>query len=604
MEMDILDLFMPMLRGSKDEYGRDIDPPLPLYIDRAMENRPFKSTSPLLQLPSDVLVIILSYVDSDSLGSLALVNSDCRQLARSRKFSNFCFDYSYAASGLLSLLVEEKATRDRSNNILGGIGGAVGPCIRRLTIATNPGWIKHLHDIDLSQEFNALEESVREERLARASDAFSKYQMRIESILSSRATLPHLELLDWEDKAPLQQSFFNALTTSSIQHLKLFRVSVKQEFEIFQPPVSYRWNLRTLNLNVHWDIRRKGEGGTSSLCTSLLRSCSHSLETLVWSEVMWETLTFGPDPTKVPRLEKLRNLGLKFLRFGDRRTVDTLLAPSLSVLDLKYCLDSLVAEALRSRGRILSLETLLFTLRNGSIDNYIEFLNANTQISKLSVFGGIADKEEGSYGNIPEEKILPVLSSSFHALKSLRLSWHESVNIIPDVALRIISELEGLEQVCLGAGCPVGWKHDWLVDHESIRNHLSHLPRLKKIAFTRDSYKNPLLPGENGHDTYYTDQFPASADMVAAGVDWGSGPEARVRVWEDGHKRRMVAEAEKYIASMPKLEWIFLGQYPMAVTKAAAGEEQKRHIAVLCDERDDCDTLLDRMFGWEGLFAD
>jgi hypothetical protein len=602
--MDILDLFMPMFHGSKDEYGKDIDPALPLSIDRAMENRPFKSTAPLLQLASDVLVIILSYVDSDSLSSLALVNSDCRQLARSRQFSNVCFDYSYAASGLISLLLEEKALRDRSNNILGGIGGAVGPCIRRLTVATNPGWIKHLHDIDLSEEFSALEKSVRDERLARASDAFSKYQMRIESLLSSRATLPHLELLDWEDRVPLQRSFFNGLTTSNIQHLKLFRVSVNQEFEILQPLVSHRWNLRTLNMDILWDIMRGGESGTSPLCTSLLRSCSHSLETLVWRELIREKFTFGFDPAKVPRLEKLRNLSLGFLRFSDRRTVDVLLAPSLSVLDLKYCDDSLVEEVLRSRGQIPSLETLLFTLQTKSVDNYFEFLKANTQISKLTVFGGIAHDKEESYGNVQEEKILPVLSSSFNTLKSLRLSWHERVNIIPDDALRIISKLEGLEQVCLGAGRQAGWKHDWLVDHESIRNHLSHLPRLKKIAFTRDSYKHQAFPGENNHETYYSDRFPAHEEMVASGVDWGSGEEAIVRVWEDVHKRRMVVEAEKYVTSMPKLEWIFLGQYPMAVIERAAGEEQKRHVVVLCDERDECITLLDRMFGWEGLAAD
>lgn len=603
--MDIFDVLMPMLSGSKDEYGKDIVPPLPLSVDRVMENRPFMSTAPLLQLASEVLAIILSYVDSDSLGNLALVNSDCRQLARSRQFASVCFDYSDAAQDLISLLLEEKFLRERSNNVLGGIGGAVGPCIRRLTVATNPGWVTCRHDIEASQKFNALEPSVRDDRLARASDAFSEYIRRIESVLSSRATLPHLELLDWEDRVPLQRSFFNGLTTSNIQHLKLFRVSVNEEFEVIQPPVSHRWNLRTLNMDIHWVIRRLGEGVISPLCSSLLRSCSHSLETLIWNQCIEEPWTFGSDPAKVPRLEKLRNLRLGFPWFGDRRTVDALLAPYLSVLDLKYCVrqDSLVDEALRSRGRIPSLEILLFSVQKRSIDNYLEFLKANTQISKLTVLGEIAHGTEGSYGDVQEEKILPVLSS-FNRLKSLRLSWNESVNIIPDVGLRMISALEGLEQVCLGAGCQVGWKYDWLVDHESIRNHLSNLPRLKKIAFTRDSYRNRIFLGENSHERYYTDRIPSHEEMVASGVDWGSREEVLVRVWEDGHKRRMVVEAEKYVASMPKLEWIFLGQYPMAVVRGAAGEDKERHVALLCDERDDCSTLLGRMFGWEGLGVD
>jgi hypothetical protein len=600
--MDILDLLMPVFRGSKDEYGKDIVPPLPLSVERVMENRPFKSTAPLLQLASEILGIILSYVDSDSLGSLALVNSDCRQLARSRQFASVCFDYSNATLGLISLLLHEKTSRNPLNNILGSNVGAIGPCIRRLTVATNPGWVTYRHDVELSSEFTALEQSVRDERLARASDAFSLYKRGIETILSSRAALPHLELLDWEDMVPLEQSFFNSLTTSSIQHLKLFRVSVNQEFEVAQPAVSDRWNLRTLNMDILWSIKRLGEGSTSPLCASFLQSCSHSLETLVWHQVTPENYTFGSNPAKFPRFEKLRNLGLGFVTFGNSGTVNALLEPSLSVLDLKFSSDRLVDEALRDRGRIPSLETLLFSLSKSSIDNYLEFLKANTQISKLTIMGGVNCEDEEPYGAIPEVKILPILSSSFNAIKSLRLSWNENITMIPDVALAMISGLETLEQVCLAAGCQIGWKYDWLIDHKSIRKHLSNLPRLKKIAFTRDSYKQISFSNETNHENYYDHRFPPFEEMEAAGLNWRSGVEARNQLWEDGHKRRMVLEAEKYVAVMPKLEWIYLGQYPMAVTKGAS--EQERHVVPLFHERDDCDTLLNRTFGWEGLASD
>jgi len=218
-----------MFSSSKDEYSKDIIPPLPLSIDQVVENQPLRSTAPVLQLPSDVMSIILSLVEADSLSSLSLVNSDCRQLAGSRQFASICFDYSNQALDLIDILLNEKDSRSQSSNVLGGIGAAIGPCIRRITVATNPAWIKNRHDIELSEEFNSLEQTVRDERIAKVSEAFSKYLRRIESILSSRATLPHLELLDWEDRVPLQQPFFNSLTTSSIQHLKLFRVSVDQE---------------------------------------------------------------------------------------------------------------------------------------------------------------------------------------------------------------------------------------------------------------------------------------------------------------------------------------------------------------------------------------
>ena len=591
--MDILDLLVPILRGSKDEYGKDLVPPLPIAIDRVMENQPFKSTAPIFQLPSDVLSIVLSHVDSNSLGNLALVNSDCRQLARSRQFASVCFDYGRTASELISVLLQEKALRNLSNNALGGIGGAIGPCIRRLTVATNPGWVKHLHQIELTEEFNALEKSVRTELLAKASEAFSKYQRCVESIISGRTTLPHLELLDWEDRALLQQSFFEGLTTSSVQHLKLFRVEIDQEFEIAQPPISNRWNLRTLDMEIRWSTKCFGEGETSPLCTSLLRSCSHSLETLGWYQTSSGSATFGSDPDKVPRLAKLRNLKPGFIHFSDSGTVDALLEPSLSALDLRYYDDALFQEAVRNRGPIPSLETLVFPISKRSIDGYLEFLKANTQVSKLTILGGPDRKEEESYGDIPETKILPVLSSSFKAIKSLRIRWNEGVSVIPDAALEIISGMETLEQVCLGAGPSWGWKYDWLIDHTSMRNYLSKLPRLKRIAFTRDSYENEI---------YYLHQFLSLEEMYASGLDYDAPKEARVPIWEDGHKRRMVAEGQKYISSMPELEWIFLGQYPMAVEKGAF--EGDRQVVPLSGGRDSCETLLDRIFGCERFFPD
>ncbi|KUJ12900.1 uncharacterized protein LY89DRAFT_687830 [Mollisia scopiformis] len=562
--MEVFNLLAPTLSGTKDEYGKDFVPPLPLSVDRVMENRPFKSPAPLLQLAPEILGIILSHIDSDSLSSLALVNSDCRQLARSRQFASVCFDYSDASLDLISLLLDEKASRNSTNNNLGSKFGAIEPCVRRLTVAAHPGWVQYRHHIDLS-EFAELDESVQQERLAKASDAFSLYKRDIESILSSRAALLHLELLDWEDKVPLVQSFFNSLTTSSIQHLKLYRVSVDEDFEVIQPSVSNRWDLRSLNMEILPKMRHmRDQRSTSRLCASLLQSCSHSLETLVWGTCRGGTYTFGSNPADFPRLAKVRNLGLSCIKFSDIGTVNALLESSLSVLDLEYNYDPVIVEALRKHGRIRSLETLLFSISNllgGTTDNYIEFLKENTQISKLTILGSLHCKEGEPGGDIPETVILPILSSSFHALTSLRLGWNENVTSVPDAALVLISKMETLEQVCLTVGCQFGWKYDWLVDHESIRNHLSSLPRLKKIAFTRDSYQSINSLGEIEHGLYYSDRTLPIAQLDAAGVDWRYG-DLRQQIeqfWEDEHKKRMILEAGKYAAVIPRLEWIYIG---------------------------------------------
>ena len=77
-----------------------------------------------------------------------------------------------------------------------------------------------------------------------------------------------------------------------------------------------------------------------------------------------------------------------------------------------------------------------------------------------------------------------------------------------------------------------------MIDHNSMRSYLSILPRLKKIAFTRDSYKQPMFASDTSHETYYSDLFPSHEEMDAAGLDWES-EEASTQVWEERHKRRM-----------------------------------------------------------------
>jgi hypothetical protein len=100
------------------------------------------------------------------------------------------------------------------------------------------------------------------------------------------------------------------------------------------------------------------------------------------------------------------------------------------------------------------------------------------------------------------------------------------------------------------------------------------------------------------YERYYEDRFPSREEIQAAGINLFSQADySRVRVWEHGHKTRMTFEAEKYVALMPTLSWIYIGQYPMTVTKSASGEV--RRAVPQCATRDSCQTLLNRMFGYE-----
>jgi hypothetical protein len=128
---DISGLLVPMFSGNQDEYGHDVVPPAPLAFDRVNEGRAPKSNAPLLNLPFELLSHISGYVPRDSLAAFALVNTDCRQLARSRQFASVLLDYSDASLGLVKKLLEEGLERRESDNNLTR-APSLGACIRRI----------------------------------------------------------------------------------------------------------------------------------------------------------------------------------------------------------------------------------------------------------------------------------------------------------------------------------------------------------------------------------------------------------------------------------------------------------------------------------------
>jgi len=71
-----------------------------------------------------------------------------------------------------------------------------------------------------------------------------------------------------------------------------------------------------------------------------------------------ERYSFGPDPTKAPRFERLRKLRLDFVKFSDSVIANTPLEPALYVLNLSYYdYNDYLMKSLRCRGRIHFLES-------------------------------------------------------------------------------------------------------------------------------------------------------------------------------------------------------------------------------------------------------
>ncbi|KAL8838638.1 MAG: hypothetical protein Q9170_002046 [Blastenia crenularia] len=571
---NILDLMMPTFSGTKDDFGKELVPPLPLLFDRVSEGRNIVSEAPLLSLPMEIIALILRNLHSAALASLAFVNSDCRQLARSRQFASLHFDYSDRAIGLIHQLLDEASERMASNGLMEKM--ALGPCIRRVTIATHPGWVTYRHGVELSDEFVALTEVEQNERLNAACESyFDSYLSSIESLLLKPAVLPHLELLDWEDTVSLQPSFFDAMAKSTARHLKIKGPSVSYPFRV---NTSNPWPLRSLNLEMFVNFKDL-ELDMSPLYTSLLCSSASTLKSLEWGsrcggEIRTDLL--GPCPS----FPLLRNLRLLHLRLVDATLLKELVQDKLVALDADTESSTISSTFFANRGSVPALETFVWNTPHIQKIPCPSFLQANPQIRKLNLQYAVNTV-------YLEERILPLLAHQFSNLRSLYLIWDSKD--IPQTSLDSISKITTLEQLSISAGEQYGWRHDWYIDHDTLRAHLCQLKSLKRLAVSRDTYSTAGFT--KAYDRYYECKWQRFDDSLRE--DWTD------EMFEIEHRERMLQEATRYIEVLPQLHWVYLGQIPMAIEEDH--QQNTRIPRPLTLERDDCWTLLREMFGWKGL---
>ena len=569
----ILDVMMPTFRGDKNEYGKDAVPAIPLTFDRVNEGRPPQTNARLFQLPFEILGVILEYIPSDSLAALALVNSDCLQLARSRQFVSIVLDYSDSSLALIEKLRSEIiAHPKRTTEPEARPMPLLGVCIRRITVATHPGWVHQRHDLNLSdEEFALLAEGEWNRRIINATRAFFDGYIRSVAAVFNQWSTPNLELLDWEDMVALPQPLFTTIAVSSIRHLKLFRVKADRRFAI-EPsgiPHPFAWPLQTLHLEF------SGEIDTSMLSASILRLCASSLERLFLSSMSHgDPYTFiGKDHACLPEFPRLRHLGFGSIHFADASMPEALITDSIRSLGVSL---KLYPGFFKSRGLIPSLEAFAWDCIL-TTDDSLHCLRANPQLLRLAFPSALANC-------LIETQILPLLSESFSRLESLSLVWEE--NEIPESAVEVIGTLKTLKQLHLSAGCQFGWRHDWPIKHGVMRKHLSNLLQLEKLAFSRDSYVTKY--SRHRLNTYYEDRLPVFA------YD-SDETEHNQRVWEVQHQKRMRNEANQYIRVMFRLEWLYFGQIPMKVSRS--GKNHSKRAVPLHPERDSCWTLLRKIFG-------
>lgn len=137
----------------------DIKSPLPLAFDRVMEGTAVAArNSPLFNIPTEILTFIVNYLvtDKENLTSFALVNSDCRQLARSCQFRTVELDGGPRSYRILGILQREAVERRQNCGYTRSL--SLGACIRRMVVG-NAGYWKEVTALRPRKPGRAIDDS-------------------------------------------------------------------------------------------------------------------------------------------------------------------------------------------------------------------------------------------------------------------------------------------------------------------------------------------------------------------------------------------------------------------------------------------------------------
>ncbi|CEJ81538.1 hypothetical protein VHEMI01659 [[Torrubiella] hemipterigena] len=624
---DVTDLMITSFDGNAvDKFGRDASPRRCLLLESVMPNRHRASSCKLFQMPSEILAEIVDMIadDKSSLSSLALVNSDCRYLARSCQFAEIRFDYSIRSLCLFAHLAKEVYEIKRGEVPL----YAIGTCVRRVIFASDPGCVRAAHPELYSSIFGERRDAYTDERrndLRKGSNTF--YELAREcSILAISHTMPNLEMLAWEDSYTVDQEFFKAISRSSAHHLRLSRMTIHDTFRLEPPLTADAWPLRSLHLNLNLAISAsnsaessisnspdvKSKHPLSSFFGTLFQLCAPTLETLHWShfdiKLHSQVVSLDEFPLAFPRLQHLQ-LGL--IRI-DPLTFSMLLVPTLKHLALPRCEFKSLKGCLAASEPLRDLESLVISCLPRPYDEMITFIKKHNFVRKLSIHDNARPPGEQGLDFL----IIPILAEGlFRNLTCLSLQCGTLDNDdrpmdahISEAALKTIGKIESLERLHLSVGFSFGWKCQWLIDHNAMRHSLATLKKLTMLAFERDTYRISAMPSM-APELYYSARLVGNDERELAEMrsdivknDQHIGGEDDEddeddEIWERAHRNRMLTEAEAYAALFPQLEWLLCGQRPIGFSKSVESSTAPRKAVPLTTQRDECYTFLQETFG-------
>lgn len=522
------------------------------------------SPHPIFTLTESCVQNVLCYLEDPDLDTLALVDRDCLQLVRAFRFRSVWINYSSASMALLDKLVDEGSDRVAMKFPYDQPKWTLGACIRRISVAFQP-----------EREETKYKPASWVDGKKRSYDAVTYHQRHMNLLeLALRTALPNLQFLDWWDRIPISPIMANAMVHSRISGLELHDVLLLKDFDVCgttdrerQMMHTSEWMLQRLVLNVTtlWTNRSCAPLFTASI----LKLVAPALQELVWEGDLFtndrpvESHTFGTDQIVFRHLRKLHMIRVPL---ADDSVLAALVPnlPKPTLTDL--LLDSpepILGPFFASRGHIASLKHLNWAdiAPYNDINHFVSFVAANPQLHTF--------RTEDTTLKLLDERLVPLFASSFDTLTSLAFIF--DTRVIAPASLALIGSITTLKRLWLSAGQTWAQSFDWFVDHDSLRKHLAPLEQLEWFALTLDLY-----PNGNKHVFRET---------------------AKTQKWENGHSRLMSRHAMEFAKCHPLLEWVYLGEVPMRIERAADGDVVDA--VPLVDKRKDCEGLLKEMWGAE-----
>ncbi|KAI1004005.1 hypothetical protein K3495_g4204 [Podosphaera aphanis] len=543
--------------------------PTPLAFDRVMEGTAIKAHNSLLfRTPTEILTAVVSYLcnSKKDLESLALVNSDCRQLARSCQFRTVLLDSGHRSACLLGVLQRETVQRRQNRGRTRSL--SLGACIRRIVVRSDGYWNeligarprkpgRSIHDLN-EDAYDNDEEKVAQWNTFVEGLTYRLNEIYRPNVLFVISGLIHLESVDL-DQVDWNQSLLNGLVACTPKHLSIRDLKAIDIVPVMDDSVV--WPLETLSFHFNWDFQYLCRPHNSPLNASkswetILRLCSDYLHILNPSHCVIRGMKAKEDLVSFSlRFPQLRQLYLSDGSFLSVPALESLILTSAHLVTLVIDYGTReIRDLLDCEGQIPSLKTLVLNLgyRDFPEDASLNFLKKNSQLEALGF------TREGSAKIL--DRIL-LLLKKFSQLKKLSMIWKGAQ--VPDTALHILSSLASLETLHLSCGLQIGWRHEWIVSHDNIIKHLKPLRKLKHIALTRDVYSYIYQGRLLEYNSY----------QLLQSDSW------------DTHLRCMRENALKYAENFPQLELFHVGHISYEIARA------KSRICLK--------TTEDEVFPWE-----